>query len=79
MHGYLTNKADVYSFGIVILEIVSGASNTQEEPFSLLDWVMLVHTKSRFLYKFHYMCVCTFQLSIALNYLRILVKNLSWI
>ena len=57
MHGYLTNKADVYSFGIVILEIVSGASNTQEEPFSLLDWVMLVHTKSRFLYKFHYMCL----------------------
>ncbi|KAJ7981869.1 Receptor-like kinase [Quillaja saponaria] len=28
MHGYLTDKADVYSFGIVALEIVSGRSNT---------------------------------------------------
>ncbi|AET02893.1 receptor-like kinase [Medicago truncatula] len=42
MHGYLTDKADVYSFGIVILEIVSGARSTQEEPFSLVDWVHLL-------------------------------------
>jgi len=46
MHGYLTDKADVYSFGIVILEIVSGNNNTvshpQEECFSLLDWVTYV-------------------------------------
>ncbi|KAL5081435.1 hypothetical protein RYX36_009856 [Vicia faba] len=43
MHGYLTDKADVYSYGIVALEIVSGRSNTlyqsKEEPFYLLDWV----------------------------------------
>ena len=43
MHGYLTDKADVYSFGIVALEIVSGSSNTFKQPmedcFSLLDWV----------------------------------------
>ena len=43
MHGYLTDKADVYSFGIVALEIVSGKSNTmkwpKEECFSLVDWV----------------------------------------
>ncbi|XP_027356602.1 probable leucine-rich repeat receptor-like serine/threonine-protein kinase At3g14840 isoform X2 [Abrus precatorius] len=43
MLGYLTDKADVYSFGIVVLEIVSGKSNTisqpMEECFSLLDWV----------------------------------------
>ncbi|KAK2368178.1 putative leucine-rich repeat receptor serine/threonine-protein kinase [Trifolium repens] len=42
MHGYLTDKADVYSFGIVALEIVSGRSNTlyrtKEEAFYLLDW-----------------------------------------
>ncbi|CAJ2659547.1 unnamed protein product [Trifolium pratense] len=42
MHGYLTDKADVYSFGIVALEIVSGKSNTlyrtKEEAFYLLDW-----------------------------------------
>jgi len=43
MHGYLTDKADVYSFGIVALEIVSGRSNTSfraKEPcFNLLDRV----------------------------------------
>ncbi|XP_028755451.1 probable leucine-rich repeat receptor-like serine/threonine-protein kinase At3g14840 isoform X2 [Neltuma alba] len=42
MHGYLTDKADVYSFGIVALEIVSGRSNTsrrqKEECFNLLNW-----------------------------------------
>ncbi|KAG8502397.1 hypothetical protein CXB51_000455 [Gossypium anomalum] len=42
MHGHLTDKADVYSFGIVSLEIVSGMCNTKqgrakEESFSLLD------------------------------------------
>jgi len=43
MHGYLTDKADVYSFGIVALEIISGKSNsmnwTKEGCFSLVDWV----------------------------------------
>ncbi|XP_031106377.1 probable LRR receptor-like serine/threonine-protein kinase At1g53430 isoform X1 [Ipomoea triloba] len=42
MRGYLTDKADVYSFGIVTLEIVSGKSNTnyrpKEEFVYLLDW-----------------------------------------
>ncbi|KAK2632573.1 hypothetical protein EUGRSUZ_L01382 [Eucalyptus grandis] len=42
MHGYLTDKADIYSFGIVALEVVSGRSNTsspkKEECFYLLDW-----------------------------------------
>ncbi|XP_058779497.1 probable leucine-rich repeat receptor-like serine/threonine-protein kinase At3g14840 isoform X1 [Vicia villosa] len=46
MHGYLTDKADVYSFGIVALEIVSGKSNTmyrsKEEAFYLLDWAHLL-------------------------------------
>lgn len=46
MRGYLTDKADVYSFGIVALEIVSGRSNTsnrpKQEPFYLLDWVTLL-------------------------------------
>jgi serine/threonine protein kinase len=44
MRGYLTDKADVYSFGIIALEIVSGMSNTgyrpKEECFHLLDWVI---------------------------------------
>jgi len=43
MHGYLTDKADVYSFGIVVLEIVNGNNNIihrpKEESFSILDWV----------------------------------------
>ena len=41
--GHLTEKADVYSFGIVALEIVSGRSNvfsrTKEDKIYLLDWV----------------------------------------
>ena len=44
--GYLTDKADVYSFGIVALEIVSGKSNTsyrpKEEFTYLLDWVSCI-------------------------------------
>ncbi|CAI8593297.1 unnamed protein product [Vicia faba] len=46
MHGYLTDKADVYSFGIVALEVVSGRNNTlhraKEEAFYLLDWAHLL-------------------------------------
>ncbi|GAU31583.1 hypothetical protein TSUD_54060 [Trifolium subterraneum] len=46
MHGYLTDKADVYSFGIVALEIVSGRSNTlyrtKEEAYYLLDWAHML-------------------------------------
>ncbi|XP_074269799.1 putative LRR receptor-like serine/threonine-protein kinase At1g07650 [Silene latifolia] len=40
--GYLTYKADVYSFGVLALEIVAGRSNTKFRPddnyFCLLDW-----------------------------------------
>ncbi|XVE63321.1 hypothetical protein DITRI_Ditri07aG0010700 [Diplodiscus trichospermus] len=46
MRGYLTDKADVYSFGIVTLEIVSGRTNTsyrsKEDCFYLLDWVIFI-------------------------------------
>ncbi|RDX62657.1 putative LRR receptor-like serine/threonine-protein kinase, partial [Mucuna pruriens] len=49
MHGYLTDKADVYSFGIVALEIVCGKSNSMNWPkegcFSLVDWVHLLKEK----------------------------------
>jgi len=49
MHGYLTDKADVYSFGIVALEIVSGKSNTmyrsKEQAFYLLDWVTFLYSQ----------------------------------
>lgn len=44
--GYLTDKADVYSFGIVALELVAGKSNLKCRPnenfVCLLDWVRLV-------------------------------------
>ncbi|VFQ88479.1 unnamed protein product [Cuscuta campestris] len=40
--GHLTYKADVYSFGIVLLEVVSGKSNNNFAPIGncvcLLDW-----------------------------------------
>lgn len=42
--GYLTYKADVYSFGIVALEIVSGKNNMSYVPadncYCVLDWVI---------------------------------------
>ncbi|KAK9016651.1 hypothetical protein V6N11_079146 [Hibiscus sabdariffa] len=49
MHGRLTEKADVYSFGIVALEIVSGRCNTSNwlmaEPFYLLDYAHVLKEK----------------------------------
>ena len=43
--GFLTDKADVYSFGIVALEIVAGKKNTKyhsdDNYICLLDWVWL--------------------------------------
>ncbi|RWR96281.1 putative leucine-rich repeat receptor-like serine/threonine-protein kinase isoform X1 [Cinnamomum micranthum f. kanehirae] len=49
LRGYLTDKADVYSFGIVALEIVSGKSNTSYKPKSegiyLLDWAHVLQER----------------------------------
>ncbi|XP_010246509.1 PREDICTED: probable leucine-rich repeat receptor-like serine/threonine-protein kinase At3g14840 [Nelumbo nucifera] len=51
MRGYLTDKADVYSFGIVALEIVSGKSNTSFRPKGesvyLLDWALILKEKGK--------------------------------
>lgn len=59
MRGYLTSKADIYSYGVVALEIVSGKSNTNYRPAEdcvyLLDWVIIIFlsttttTKNQFL------------------------------
>ncbi|XP_026445556.1 probable LRR receptor-like serine/threonine-protein kinase At1g53430 [Papaver somniferum] len=53
MRGYLTYKADVYSFGIVALEIVSGKSNTnyrpKEEFVYLLDWAYVLQEQGNLL------------------------------
>ncbi|KAK7244121.1 hypothetical protein RIF29_38939 [Crotalaria pallida] len=49
MHGYLTDKADVYSFGIVALEIISGKNNSthqqKEEALYLVDWAHMLKEK----------------------------------
>lgn len=46
MRGYLTSKADIYSYGVVALEIISGKSNTNYRPTEdcvyLLDWVIYI-------------------------------------
>lgn len=57
MRGYLTEKADVYSFGIVVLEILSGKSNAggfipKEDCFCLLDWVCQIIDNQITDYKF---------------------------
>lgn len=43
MRGHLTEKADVFSFGVLALEIVSGRPNSdtslEGEKMYLLEWV----------------------------------------
>ncbi|XP_024538382.1 probable LRR receptor-like serine/threonine-protein kinase RFK1 [Selaginella moellendorffii] len=38
LYGQLTVKADVYSFGILVLEIISGRKNMDFSEFFLLEW-----------------------------------------
>jgi hypothetical protein len=44
MRGHLTQKADVFAFGVVMLETVAGRSNTnnslEESKINLLEWVI---------------------------------------
>ncbi|KAK4275517.1 hypothetical protein QN277_018588 [Acacia crassicarpa] len=48
LRGYLTDKADIYSFGVVALEIVSGRSNASFRPSEfLLDWAIVLQGKGR--------------------------------
>jgi len=46
MRGRLTEKADVFSFGVVALELVSGRPNSdsslEEDKIYLLDWVCML-------------------------------------
>ncbi|KAH9617907.1 hypothetical protein KSS87_015606 [Heliosperma pusillum] len=53
MRGYLTDKADVYSYGVVVLEIVSGMSNTSYKPKQefvyLLDWAYVLQERGSLL------------------------------
>ncbi|XP_058218944.1 probable LRR receptor-like serine/threonine-protein kinase At1g56140 isoform X2 [Rhododendron vialii] len=51
MRGHLTEKADVFGFGVVALEIVSGRpnsdSNLEEEKKYLLEWAWRLHENDR--------------------------------
>lgn len=53
MRGYLTSKADIYSYGVVALEIVSGKSNTSYRPTEdcvyLLDWAYVLQERGSIL------------------------------
>lgn len=45
MHGHLSVKADVFSFGVVVLELISEQKNSNfnldVDAQNLLDWVRL--------------------------------------
>lgn len=49
MRGHLTEKADVFAFGVVVLEVVSGRPRSDttldEEKSYLLEWVSLKATR----------------------------------
>ncbi|KAF7140567.1 hypothetical protein RHSIM_Rhsim06G0240800 [Rhododendron simsii] len=51
MRGQLTEKADVYGFGVVALEIVSGRRNSdsclEEEMTCLLEWAWHLHKRNQ--------------------------------
>ncbi|CAI9279224.1 unnamed protein product [Lactuca saligna] len=51
LRGYLTYKADVYSFGVLALEIVVGKSNMKYRPtedyYCLLDWAVVLQQKGK--------------------------------
>ncbi|XP_015082803.1 probable LRR receptor-like serine/threonine-protein kinase At1g07650 isoform X2 [Solanum pennellii] len=53
MRGYLTSKADIYSYGVVALEIISGKSNTNYRPTEdcvyLLDWAYVLQERGSIL------------------------------
>lgn len=46
MRGYLTEKTDVFAFGVLALEVVSGRANSDssldKEKIYLLEWVQMI-------------------------------------
>lgn len=48
MHGQLSVKADVFSYGVLVLELISGKKNSsfymEPDVNSLLEWVRTENT-----------------------------------
>lgn len=51
MYGRLTEKADVFSFGVLVLEIISGQKNStfnpQDDAQNLLEWAWRLYKKGK--------------------------------
>ncbi|KAK9935463.1 hypothetical protein M0R45_022566 [Rubus argutus] len=51
MHGHLSVKADVFSYGVLVLELISGQRNSSfnldVDALSLLDWAYKLYKKGR--------------------------------
>ncbi|KAL5553208.1 hypothetical protein UlMin_040609 [Ulmus minor] len=51
MHGHLSEKADVFSFGVLVLELISGQRNSSfnvdVDSHNLLDWAYKLYKKGR--------------------------------
>ncbi|XP_038893332.1 putative receptor-like protein kinase At4g00960 isoform X1 [Benincasa hispida] len=51
MHGHLSAKADIFSFGVLVLELISGQRNSSFSSFmdaeNLLDWAYKLYKKGR--------------------------------
>lgn len=51
MHGHLSTKADVFSFGVLVLELISGHRNSSfnlnVDAQNLLDWAYKLYKKGR--------------------------------
>lgn len=61
MRGHLTEKADVFSFGVVALEIISGRANSDNsldmEKIYLLEWVKKIILNFILLSFLSYICI----------------------
>lgn len=50
MRGHLTEKADVFAFGMVVMEVVAGRLNSDStltpDEIYLLEWVLRIYNSS---------------------------------
>ncbi|KAL4386787.1 hypothetical protein GQ457_09G022810 [Hibiscus cannabinus] len=47
MHGIVDEKTDVYAFGVLLLELITGRQAVDSSHRSLVIWVRLVHQKAK--------------------------------